>query len=240
MFDYTNKMKDYDKEHWFEVLEEIFEKDDYEPETKTILKEIASHPDVKVFADIGANVGIFTKIFSGIKKAEGLVFAFEPDPIVLDRLQHNAKKYKKEFGIEIYAIGMAISNKNDIDTLYTSDKLADGICGRLSAGINRDFLEVFKSPLIPVPILLRTIDYFFYDSNQKVDVIKLDVEAEELKAIEGGRKTLEEYRPVVIIEAHMHLNDKVHEMMDLSGYTPYKLDDGRFSCWVHNIDGRWK
>lgn len=217
--------------YWFEVLENIFERKDYEPEVKECILDIATQPNIKVFADIGANIGIFTKLFCSIKKDDGLVFAFEPDPIVFDRLQHNILSYEKEYGTRIIIVDNAISDRNKIGTLYTSNEIVEGIYGRLSAGLEKDFIDIFKCPLTPVPVSIRTIDYFFFEKNQKVDLIKLDIEAEELKAIEGGRKTLEKYHPIVIIEAHAHLNKKVHEIMKSMGYKANRLDDGRFSCW---------
>ena len=50
-----------------------------------------------VFVDVGANIGYFTILAASAVGAQGMVFAFEPDPAIGER--HRAG-YGERFGIE--------------------------------------------------------------------------------------------------------------------------------------------
>lgn len=226
-------MKKYDRDGWFKELEAIFDSDDFEPQVKQCFKEVVSTMPGAVFADVGANVGFYTKLFATLKGEVAEVFAFEPDPVVFKRLKENANNLRQVFGSTITTIEVAISSECGSGTLYTSDELADGIYGRLSAGMDERFISVCSrnSKLIPVTVKTDTIDNYFYDKGVRVDLIKLDVESEEIRAIHGAILTLLTYHPTVIIESHNKLHPEVCSLMEKLGFTSDRLNDGRFSCW---------
>ncbi|MDO8752172.1 MAG: FkbM family methyltransferase, partial [Candidatus Wolfebacteria bacterium] len=48
-----------------------------------------------------------------------------------------------------------------------------------------------------------SLDSFVYkEGNPSLDVIKMDIEGEELNALQGAERTLKEYRPKLILEIH--------------------------------------
>jgi hypothetical protein len=51
-----------------------------------------------------------------------------------------------------------------------------------------------------VEIQTRTLDEYFHDADRPLHFLKIDTEGWEFHVLEGGRKTLEKYKPVIQLE----------------------------------------
>ena len=52
----------------------------------------------------------------------------------------------------------------------------------------------------PIEISTTTLDSFFYDTDTKVDFIKIDTEGYEYYILQGGIKTINKYKPIIQLE----------------------------------------
>ncbi|HPM21228.1 MAG TPA: FkbM family methyltransferase [Thermotogota bacterium] len=144
--------------------------------------------------DIGANVGNHSFYFKNICNAKRLI-AFEPLLDNLDLLKLNCNNIE----IQPYAI----SNINSIGNLMVPDLLNNSGIARISNSGNR--------------VELKTLDFFNF---KNVTFIKIDVEGHELQVLEGATKTINKYKPQLLIEIHNGIN-----IVDILKYLPnYKYE----------------
>tara|TARA_A100001015_G_C15044334_1_gene742384 strand:- start:2657 stop:3397 length:741 start_codon:yes stop_codon:yes gene_type:complete len=144
----------------------------YEPETLKVFKKILKKD--MTFLDIGANVGLFSCIAFN-KKAN--VIAFEPNPFIKKILFENFKGK----GIKIFEF--ALSDRKERLKLFLSDEPG-------SHSLNLDSKKYVFVKSVTLDSLINT----------KIDIIKIDIEGAELKALKGMEKLIENFKPFVIIE----------------------------------------
>ncbi|NYT32987.1 FkbM family methyltransferase [Rhizobium sp. WYCCWR 11128] len=134
-----------------------------------------------IVADIGANIGIYTRMFSGLTGATGQVHAFEPAPANFEKLEatvnglSNVSLRHAAVGAGSGTIKLYVSNELNVD-----HRTFDSGDGRAS---------------IDVP-LVRLDDYF--SPGQRVDFIKIDVQGYELSVLQGAERVLRENRDIRI------------------------------------------
>lgn len=140
--------------------------------------------------DVGANQGEYSIWAARSVGKNGKVYAFEPLSGMYSRLLENIK-LNPDFAHMITPIQMGLSNQADELDLFSSNLSNEGV-NSLYAEKGSVFLE---------KISLNTLDDELAKlGNPKVDAIKIDVEGAELFALEGAKKTIEKYRPVLFIE----------------------------------------
>lgn len=154
-----------------------------------------------VAIDIGANNGAYCYFFKEIKKSK-LVLAFEPLPNLFKKLKIWFKN------IELY--NLALSNKKEVakiripiinDKLYESRAKLDNLKEENETG--------FKE----IEIHIDTLDNIFMMSKlNQLDIIKIDIEGHELKAIEGALNTIKKFNPYLLVEIESrHHNNSIIE-----------------------------
>ncbi len=167
-----------------------------------------------VVYDLGCNVGFFAVIMARLVGSNGRVVAFDPLPAHIEACAHNARLNALENVTTVTAAVGAVSEMREfqITRLATASHLA-------REGAARP-LEYVRSEMVRV----MTIDEYVYDQgNQPPDFIKMDVEGEEINAIEGMRKTLNEYRPTLLCEVHGQSKQMADALAEL-GYTATVLE----------------
>lgn len=148
-------------------------------EIDSILDILDSLEDKIVAIDVGANVGIWTILLASHSNVEK-VFAFEPSPANLAFLEENIKI--NQVSHKVTVIDAAVSNSEGTAKF---DDEGNGATMRLS----------MQGQLV-VPTI--TLDQFTQD--QKIGLIKIDVEGFEVPVLEGGWQTIIRDRPVLCIE----------------------------------------
>jgi len=145
-----------------------------------------------VFVDVGANVGYYSMLASSAVGNTGAVHAFEIDPRPLRCLLRNAKTCKNG-NIIIYEI--AVSDDDAGGYLQAGKD-----CGHSSLRINGDGKKVATT----------TLGQWADTCNNlvRIDVIKLDIEGGEERALLGARDLIANYRPKIICEALDSGNDQ--------------------------------
>lgn len=77
-----------------------------------------------------------------------------------------------------------------------------------------------------------TVDKISEESNEKISAIKIDMEGMEKEVLDGAKKTIEKYKPTLIVEVNnQETKNKLKNIRNLYGY---KLI-GRFSPHVTTL-----
>lgn len=158
-------------------------------ESETRLFEKSIKPGM-VVVDIGANIGYYSLIASGLVGRKGRVYAFEPEPknhgILLQNIREN------NF-VNIVPVKLALSDRKGIARLYT-DKSNEG--GNSLSGTN--VMDRQGS----VDVQTTTMDSYFGGNagGFKVDFIKIDVEGAEGLVFKGAKKVLKNRRLKIMME----------------------------------------
>lgn len=162
------------------------------------------------FIDIGANQGEFSLLASKIIK-KGKILSFEP-------LSSNVKKIKKNVelnnihNIEIYPHGL--SDKQGDLPIYTSISNDEG---GINDGLSTLYSSNSKSTFEEI-VSLKVFDDLFFEKLDRIDFVKIDIEGSELFALKGMSKSLEKFKPQLLIE----IND---ECFKSAGYSTKQLID---------------
>lgn len=160
----------------------------YEKYVTEIFKQLIK-PGMVVI-DIGANIGYFTLIAAKLVGREGKVYAFEPEP---NNFRLLVKNIKINGYSNIVPIQKALYNKSGKRKLFTNKvNLRDPSFSEDNVLEKEGFVEVETI----------TLGGFFGNvaNDNKVDLIKMDVQGAEGLIIEGARKILRNNNLKIIME----------------------------------------
>lgn len=147
-----------------------------------------------IFIDIGANIGYYTLIASKVLGNTGRIFAFEPVSRNIAILEENININKFS---NITVIQKALSNEeNQAVKIYLP---TDDMCGM---GSLRQLNDVNYSGEFEI-INTTTFENFLNSYGvSKVDVIKIDVEGNELNVLKGMENIFsnDNFNPILLIE----------------------------------------
>lgn len=188
----------------------------WEPfETEVATREIRPGDTV---LDLGANIGYYTLLFSGLVGDEGRVFAFEPDPANFAILKKNVRVNRCR---NVIMVPRAVSNKSGFLNLYRCDDDA-GDHRVYDSGDGRSAHEVE---------CVRLDDYFA--PGERVDFIKMDLQGAEWGAIEGasrlirsnpGLRIISEYWPKGLKISGIDPRDYPRMLMD-QGFALFRMSE---------------
>jgi len=163
----------------------------WEEDTTRWLKE--SLKEGMTVIDIGANIGYFALIEARMVGDKGKVYAIEPDPRNIRLLKKNIEINNFSHIIKVYSV--AISDQNGTDKFY----LAKSSNNNSMIALSGDYIEVDTFRL----------DDFLRENEidkESIDLIRMDIEGYEAKAIEGMTETLKtNTRLKLFIEIHPQL-----------------------------------
>jgi len=133
--------------------------------------------------DVGANIGFYSLLLARYVGPAGRVLAFEPDPENFSMLKRNieANGYSN-----INPINKAVGAVSTKDYLYLSD---------IHTGDHRTY-PCDRRRTIPVEVV--ALDDFL-PREQRVDLIKIDIQGFEGKALEGMKRILRSHPEVTIL-----------------------------------------
>ena len=174
------------------------------------------------FFDIGANIGLFSLFASRIIGDTGTVYAFEPTPLIYERLLGNIKLNNLK---NIKSINIGFSNVRALVDFNVSNDGHDA--WNSLAKLNQ--LQNGTS----IKVNVETLDSFIEESNiLNINFIKLDVEGWEKFVLEGGRKLLSKKNPPVFLvefaEDHAfaagYYCGELYDFMKSFGFEWYSFD----------------
>ncbi|MBN1287366.1 MAG: FkbM family methyltransferase [Anaerolineae bacterium] len=193
---------------------------DYEPATAGALCARA-HPGMVAF-DVGAHFGYFTLLLAG-RVAQ--VHAFEPAPANFKALIHTLR-LNHVANAEAHCLAISAHDATAALEITPASSMY-----RLR-GNRRELLEGHVPALGALPVRTASLDRFVPAHGiARVDLVKLDVEGEELNALLGMQEIMRRWRPALVIEVHTQLNGGEHPnqilyLLRRRGYTCRDLDAG--------------
>jgi FkbM family methyltransferase len=135
--------------------------------------------------DVGANIGYFSALASGLVGSSGQVHAFEPMPQNLSRLRQNLSAFRWAYPYP-YAVGDATGTAE----IYFNESEA----GWASLLIGHDLELRAEIDLI------RLDDWVRDHAVNRIDFMKMDIEGGEFHALQGAQEMLSRFRPVIVAE----------------------------------------
>ena len=199
----------------------------------------------QVAVDVGCHKGAYTYWMRRRVGPDGIVYVFEPQPKQADYLRaaFSAMQYDN-----VELVPMAASNQVGQLPLYVPaistqsaslELRCEATPGKTTVSARTGLAE---APKILVDV--TTLDQFFTGDRKAPNFIKIDVEGHELAVLEGARRTLERYRPTLLVECEArHHPDRdfrtVFSAVESLGYTGtffwqgQRLPLARFDAAVH-------
>lgn len=155
------------------------------------------------FIDLGANIGWYSLIGSQLVGPSGHVYAVEPDAGNVALLQRNQILN----GLSNIVINQcAVSDQDGIVNFYNNPENY-GDHSVASSTYQRCF-DIDEKFAQPDQVACRTIDSLISaDEFKKVDLIKIDIQGCECKALSGMKQSLQHHRPPILVEyspAHIY------------------------------------
>lgn len=203
------------KEH---IQQQLFWYGHYEKPLEIVLNKLL-RPD-STFIDIGANIGYFS-LLAARSAPEGKIVAFEPVSYLFEALEKNVALNNI---VNIQPAKIAISEKNESRLIYLSAEDNTGMSSFCKP-------ENYSGKSETVKVL--SLDSWFAGSGlSKIDIIKIDVEGNELAVLKGMKRVMEICRPHMLLEvnpetlSHFSLTpaDVINFATGLS-YKPFVITD---------------
>jgi FkbM family methyltransferase len=177
-----------------------------------------------VFIDGGANDGLYSLFASRRVGDQGQVWAFEPSSREFDRLEQNLK-LNQAGNVRPFPIGLA--DRNGKEELAVAGYEHEGQ-NTLGAFVHQG-VELQGTEQV---VVRRLDDLAAEEGLSRIDVIKLDVEGAEKRALEGARGCLSRFRPIVLFEAldealqkQGSSRDELLEYLTSSGFRLFTFDE---------------
>jgi FkbM family methyltransferase len=192
-------------------------------------------------ADIGANVGAYTKELSRLVGAEGVVYAFEPvaanhsilETVIRKGRLGNVQTFRIALGAKHEERKIAIPELGGFTGYYWARFAREGEPGEKVTVSTLD--EMVKSGVL-----------------KRLDFLKCDVEGAEIEVLSGASTLLESARPAWLIEVARDTSAAVFALLARHGYRAFVYADtliptdgyrdGEYSNYffVHPGSGVWQ
>lgn len=152
--------------------------------------------------DIGANIGPFSLLMSDFAY-KGQVHAFEPSREIYEHLKTSVEANGRK-NIHCHPIGLSDSiGEHEFHTFSSIPGASFGGAHAEGADLTVAVQEVFKYdfPFETAMVPFTTLDQWAEENQiDNVDFITIDVEGNELFALQGGQRILEHSRPKIVTE----------------------------------------
>ncbi len=197
----------------------------YSPLQTSVVKERVRAGDIVV--DVGAHIGYYTLMFARLAGPTGKVYAFEPDPENFALLRRNVELNGHA---NVVCEPKAVSSRSERTQLIVE----------VGAANRRMFFPDERGTSVSVDSV-RLDDYF--DHDQKVDFLKIDIEGFEIEALEGMSGLLArsprltimtEYYPFGLARSGRRPRDYLDALTAL-GFELYDIDNARGSLAADGV-----
>ncbi len=168
-------------------------------------------------ADVGANVGIFTRELSQAIGTSGRMYSFEPVSANFDVLSDvvrrcgltNVQIFRKAIGAANGTVQIVVPEMKGFEGLYWAHVASDGEPGKKE------------------PVELCSLDDLHRQGTiTALDFIKCDVEGGEAEVVKGAANLMRTCRPGWLIEISRQTSSLVFETMTNAGYKVFVHDGG--------------
>ena len=146
-----------------------------------------------VCLDVGANMGVMSAHLAKKVGPGGVVHCFEPVPHLHRRLRQNIERNNLQGVAHLHHV--ALSDKaGDMTMRIADENLPNQGIGSL---VSDQLTELVNA----ITIKSTTLDDFAEKENlDRIDFIKIDIQGAEPFFLEGGRKTIAQFKPILLME----------------------------------------
>jgi FkbM family methyltransferase len=192
-----------------------------------------------VAVDVGCHKGAYTYWMRRCVGPSGAVFAFEPQPRQVAYLQQlfdtmsygNVTLVPMALSDRVGRLPLHVPSGNGRTHLATLEARSEERGAR--SEMDHEIASDSRSSLLTsrtCVVQVTTLDAFFADRRRGPDFLKIDVEGHETAVLAGGRKTLERFKPAVLIECEArHRSDG-----DVGAVFEFLLSLGYVGTFFHN------
>ncbi len=191
-----------------------------------LIKKISEKKKI-IFFDCGCNYGFYS-LFTASLSNKNIIVSIDASKKTLNELIKNIK-LNNFYNIKYF--NNAISNNdNEIFDFNESEKDWESSLNHK----NFDLFSTYKIKSIKIDTILNTINYQDYDV-----VIKLDIEGNEMKAIQGAEKLIQSTSPLIIVEFSKYIFNNINNIKYLKNFLKkyeYSIyDTSKKKCNVNEI-----
>jgi FkbM family methyltransferase len=149
------------------------------------------HSHVKpgfVTLEVGANVGAHTLVIAKLSGDKGIVHAVEPTEFARTKLLRNL------------SLNPDIEKRVHVHNTLISDTVADNAQLEIrsswptKAKMEWKAKETVSSPVTTIDTLVAGLDL------DRLDLLKIDIDGYDLRALHGAKETIEKFRPLIFVE----------------------------------------
>jgi FkbM family methyltransferase len=188
----------------------------YEPATGNLIS-LSLRPGF-VALDIGANIGVHSLRMARAVGEQGKVISCEPMPHLQHKLRANIHLNRLESIVEI--VGEAISDVPGQTHMSGSPDTFNQGTGRMDAQGQ-------------TPVSVTTGDRLLAEKGiEQLDLIKIDIEGYEMKAIQGLSQSIARFKPRILVEYDQAYWEKCgsswtefKSLLEKYSYTIYKIEE---------------
>ncbi|MDR3151420.1 MAG: FkbM family methyltransferase [Holosporaceae bacterium] len=210
-----------------EIGRALFVSGVYDPNSLVVVNALLKDGDV--FIDAGASMGYFSLLMANAVGETGHVYALEPSKRDYKRLESNIELNGLSGTVSHYPY--ALADLKGSATLLVAGEERNAL-NTLGSEFGVKGVEKTRSETVDTV----TLDGFIEEEEiSKVDVLKLDVEGSELKALEGARKTITKHKPAIMLGVNAVALKacgadtlRVEKLLSEFGYYMYKLVETPF------------
>jgi FkbM family methyltransferase len=199
----------------------------YEPGVARLLTTLARQR--RVIVEAGANIGYYTLLMATAQPAGATVHAFEPRPDVFARLSENIALNALT---SVRLNDAAVSDTAGRATLYLPDS-----GNREMASLDRSFAPAMRS----IDVRTVRLDAYCASNGLAVDLLKLDVEGSEVRALEGLGTVLRDRWPDIVCEVLPQYEAALNTLVAGTPYRRFLITDNGLeerSEMVGSLDAR--
>ncbi|MFL5744431.1 MAG: FkbM family methyltransferase [Niastella sp.] len=165
--------------------------------------------------DVGANIGFITSLCSYRSGSQGKVWAFEPNPIILTRLNRNIRNNHYP-NTTLYPFALSDSNKEGYLELPESFTYNQGVA----------YVKNGTHSTNAIKIDLRKLDDMV-EPGATINVLKIDVEGHELTVLKGAEQIIENKKITnIVYEDHEPYPSEIAAFLTRKGYTIFRMEKG--------------
>jgi len=151
--------------------------------------------------DIGANIGYYACLESNAVEENGIVYAIEASPQNFQTLKKNAN-LQKNSNIELF--NFACGDEDGKVNFATSNK------SNLSKVLDAETVFEYNDKVIHEDkITQKTVDSFLEEKKvNRIDLVRMDTEGYEYKILQGMKRTISKFKPLICFELHRNVLGK--------------------------------
>jgi len=175
-----------------------------EPQVVETFQRIVRERNVRIFCDVGANFGYYSWLVKALQPAARVIL-LEPEPLNLELIAATVERNQLQ-GVRVVAAAASAAG-------------GTAVFHRDPDGAFQGSLEFVATGRATIDVQLMMLD----DLEERVDLIKIDVEGHEPQVLAGAERIVAEHRPAIVLECLAEDMTAVRWLED-RGYESTRID----------------